>query len=239
MCLAALLRHHPTKIPHETSRKVYSLPKQFGLALPDCTDLNSVARAHGNKGFSSYRAAVFGFVYLTHQIIEDHVPAPPDVLHALIPFASRNKEYLLKLLNHPNADASIIRVIFDLHKTKEVEICAARHPELRWDPEIRQQLLHSPHFEVLAILAEDADPQTAAQLIRRLIACGVVKLATQALSARSSDQPITLSMKDIVSLLQHSDPNVRLVAMTALDRLGIVPAQKEISAPTDPKPKRH
>lgn len=172
------------------------------------------------RGQISLRTAHRSLLWFSRDIINHRLPASPDVLRTIVSLVWRNSKQLLVLLQHPNADASVLRAAFERSRNFDIQQLVARHPKLRWDPEIRPILLRSRFPEVLATLAEDADPEMVAILIRVLLHKARLDLVSAVFRNRKPELPIALSSREVATLLQSEDQNLRIAAIAHLHRIG-------------------
>lgn len=214
--LTILLRQHPGTVKDETIRKIYELPRlvqQLGVTFAMPRDPVPIPDDRGPEN------ALLGLVAFSWRIAQNQLTVPSDVLCAAIPFVCRDRNTLLQLLRHPNANTTVYRQAFYASNATPVREFLASQPGCRQDPDIRKKLLRSKNPKILAALVEDADPQTAANLVRRLIQRGRLILVAWALSNRSPDLPLALDATDLAPLLRSHVHEVRLAGVSWLGRL--------------------
>lgn len=214
--LTTLIRAHSSIVPIDVIRKVYSCADEFarinrslppGIFHPDYFAQT--------KSQTAYRS----FVLLSEEIAQNPIPLSKDDLHTVMPFLQNSPYSLLTLLTRSNADASTWRVALKLCTSSDLQVHAASDPNLRWDSEIRAKLLVSKNPRVLRYLIEDADPQTAAKLVRRLIRLGLFHAVVEALNSRPPEATIALRPEDLTPLLQSKSQEIRTATIAILGRL--------------------
>lgn len=203
--LAFLLRAQKEKVPSEVIRRVYTFP-----ALSHDQTFSSDEHLWAAKGAINY----FSFT-----IINERLPVSSEVLRVMVSHCPGDASTLRALMQHPNADASVLRAAFEI--SPAVWNLVAAHPETRWDAEIRPWLLGSSRPDVLIPLVEDADPKTAAKLVRYLISNDALVAAAEALRLRTPTRPIDLGIADFMPLLNAPHREVRLVALTYVGLRGV------------------
>lgn len=228
--LFALLKAQGEKVPADTIRRAYKLgklPSELYSSLPDGVDLELSA--------SQLEAISDAFASFSQWIASEHPPVPPDILCEALPHLEHSKSMFRALLRHPNTDVTVLRVALECSAASAAHDFVVCYPELRWDPNIRPQLLASDNPDVLAALIEDAEPEVAGQLILRLVALGHSSFVPDALRARPADQPIVLNTEELLLLLQNSDRDSRLAVLGSMEKFknATLPRSQEVPTFSD------
>lgn len=226
-----LLNYQGKKVPADTLRRAYrlaQLPRKLASSLPagDPLELDP----------AQVEASFDAFEYFSRRIAEEHPPVPPDVLCQALPYLERYKSVFRNLLRHPDTNDTVLRAALEGSAALSAHDFVARHPTLRWDPEIRPQLLASRDPDVLSALIEDAEPEIAGQLVCRLVDLGFSFFVPPALEARPADRPIVLEAEALLPLLQNADRDLRLTILRSLERFDWGPSKSQtqvIQRPSD------
>lgn len=238
---AFLIQQHGDKIQPDVIRRVYAFSNLACQADENtCQHAQRPSNPDHAQGRDYSRFATSTLRDFSRSIANLQLLVPPDVLCSALPFLLHEPTSYLALLRHPNTNATVLRKALQLSPwSQDVAVLVAENSELRWDPEIRKQLLNSTLPRVLTALIEDADPNTAACLLRRLIADNHLSLAASILMKRSADRPIMLDSADLTPLLQSRDQNVRLAAVTYLGQLKAPPPEHESVSIDEPTKQRN
>lgn len=223
-CFCLFLYHHFTAVLVDLVRRVYTFPqlaRELGVSYVDIESYLVVPVDERCKRFTQSETALTYVGWLSRRILQLQIPVPPDILCEAIPFVDRNPNELRTLLDHPSVDTTVLRAAIKRNpRSWAAQYAVAHDDNLRWDPEIRPLLLDTDCPAVLAKLAEDADPKTTIELLRRLIDLKEFDRVADILRTAESKDSISLNPNDLLPLLSHSDRHIRLTALTHLGRLG-------------------
>lgn len=241
--IPGFLREQNHAIPNDQLLRAFSLA-ELARKL-SAQDQNSTSRqpTPHSQTTPSESSNLAGFSFLAERIILDSLSVAADVLSSLVRYIPRQESVLSRFVAHPNVDERVLRIAFDTFPTSStIRERVAKCPSLRWDPKIRKRLLRSSNPVIVAVLAEDAEPEVAAHLIRRLLAKNLLDLAARALSARAPDMPVALHPADLAPMLRSAQQDIRLTALTWLGRLttsSSFPPTTTVSGLKRPAIKRH